>query len=158
MYLSCALDHILNLLVMFKLLTYCNRNGKYNTFIKYSVERKITKKATSWNIVVIQNEWLLENTYSTSTLSWLKFLSYWNQSIALHCKSIDWFLYDKDLHHEWVETLRRVCLIINCNDYPKTFSKEKIWHIHDHVCQKIKKVSDKKSWQLKNQWKKTRIN
>ena len=27
-------------------------------------------------------------------------LSYRNQSIDLLCKSLDWFLYDRDLHHE----------------------------------------------------------
>ena len=26
-----------------------------------------------------------------------------NQSIDLHCKSMDWFLYDKDLRHERVK-------------------------------------------------------
>ena len=34
------------------------------------------------------------------TLSWGRFLSYRNQSIDLLCKSLDWFLYDRDLLHE----------------------------------------------------------
>ena len=32
-------------------------------------------------------------------------LSYRNQSIDLVCKSMDWFLYDKDLHHERVKNV-----------------------------------------------------
>ena len=36
------------------------------------------------------------------SLSWKKFLSYRNQSIDLLCKSMDWFLYDRDLRYEIV--------------------------------------------------------
>ena len=36
------------------------------------------------------------------TLSWRRSLSYRNQSIDLLCKSMDWFLYDRDLCHEKV--------------------------------------------------------
>ena len=38
-------------------------------------------------------QWLL-------TLSWRRSLSYWNQSADLHCKWMDWFLFDKDPLHE----------------------------------------------------------
>ena len=34
------------------------------------------------------------------TLSWWKSLAYRNQSIDLLCKSVDWFLNDRDLRHE----------------------------------------------------------
>ena len=34
------------------------------------------------------------------TLSWRRSLSYRNQSIVLQSKSMDWFLYDRDLHQE----------------------------------------------------------
>ena len=34
------------------------------------------------------------------TLSWRRSLSYRNQSTDLLCKSMDWFLYDRDLRHE----------------------------------------------------------
>ena len=37
------------------------------------------------------------------TLSWRRSLSYRNQFIDLLGKSMDWFLYDKDLHHERVK-------------------------------------------------------
>ena len=36
------------------------------------------------------------------TLSWRRSLSYRNQSIDLQSKSVDWFLYDRDLSHERV--------------------------------------------------------
>ena len=32
-------------------------------------------------------------------------LSHENHSIDLHCKSMDWFLYDRDLHYERVKEL-----------------------------------------------------
>ena len=38
-------------------------------------------------------------------LSWRRSLSYRNQSIDLLCKSIDWFLYHRDLRHERVKIL-----------------------------------------------------
>ena len=38
------------------------------------------------------------------TLSWLRSLSYRNQSTDLLCKSMDWFLYDTDLGHERVKS------------------------------------------------------
>ena len=37
------------------------------------------------------------------TLSWRRSLSYRNQSIDLLCKSIEWFLYDRDLRRERVK-------------------------------------------------------
>ena len=36
---------------------------------------------------------------STLTLSWRRCLSYRNQSIDLSCKSMGWFLYDRDIRH-----------------------------------------------------------
>ena len=38
------------------------------------------------------------------TLSWQRSLSYRSQSIDLHCKSIGWFLYDRNLRYERVKT------------------------------------------------------
>ena len=40
-----------------------------------------------------------KNIFLVLTLSWRKSLSYSNQSINLPCKSVDWFLYDRDLRH-----------------------------------------------------------
>ena len=39
------------------------------------------------------------------TVSWRRPLSYRNQSIDLLCKSMDWFLYNNSLRHEWVKQL-----------------------------------------------------
>ena len=41
--------------------------------------------------------------YISLNLSWRRPLSYWNQSIDLHRKSMDWFLYDNSLGHERVK-------------------------------------------------------
>ena len=38
-----------------------------------------------------------------STLSWRRSILYRNQSIDLLCKLTDWFLYDRDYHHERVK-------------------------------------------------------
>ena len=40
--------------------------------------------------------------FSNLTLSWWMSLSYRNQSIDLICKSMEWFLFDRNLHHERV--------------------------------------------------------
>ena len=49
------------------------------------------------------------NTIHTSDkaliISWRRSLSYRNQFTDLLCKSMDWFLYDRDLHRERVKTL-----------------------------------------------------
>ena len=37
--------------------------------------------------------------------SWPRFLSYRNQSIGVQSKSMDWFLYDRDLRHERVKAV-----------------------------------------------------
>ena len=52
---------------------------------------------TKWNFSPV---WL--------TFSWRKHLSYWNQSVDLHFKSIDWFQYDRDLRHDSVKSIRKM--------------------------------------------------
>ena len=39
------------------------------------------------------------------TLSWRRSISYRNQTIDLPCKSVDWFLLDRDLRHERVNSV-----------------------------------------------------
>ena len=51
---------------------------------------------------VKQNDCGMINNVMHLTLSYGRPLSYRNQSIDLHSKSMDWFLYDKDLRHERV--------------------------------------------------------
>ena len=47
------------------------------------------------------------------TLSWRSSLSSGNQSIHLWSKSMDWFLYDRDLRHERVKEIY-VLVLVNC--------------------------------------------
>ena len=54
----------------------------------------------------------MEEHYNTLTLSWPMYLSYRNQSTDLLSKSMDWFLYDRDLCHEKVKVFR-----LSCYDY-----------------------------------------
>ena len=49
------------------------------------------------------------------TLWWRRSLSYRNKSIDLLSKSMDWFLYDRDLHHERVK-----CFTLFWKDNPMT--------------------------------------
>ena len=60
---------------------------------------------------------------SQLTLSWRRFVSCRNQSTDLLCKSIDWFLYGRDLRHERVNVffkkgdyilMQFLCLICAC--------------------------------------------
>ena len=45
----------------------------------------------------------LDYFWNEKTLSWLRSLSYRNQSIDLQSKPMDWFLHDRDLRHERVK-------------------------------------------------------
>ena len=45
---------------------------------------------------------VLVSLMSNLTLSWLKSLRYGNQSIDLQSKSMDWFLYNRGIHHKRV--------------------------------------------------------
>ena len=42
----------------------------------------------------------IQKSHSSLTLSWRRSLPYRNQSIDLLCKSMHWFLYDRDFLHE----------------------------------------------------------
>ena len=44
----------------------------------------------------------------TLTLSWRKTLSYRNQSIYFLCRSMEWFLHDRDLYPESVQDIRTI--------------------------------------------------
>ena len=70
------------------------------------------------------------------TFSWRRPLSYRNQSIDLFCKSMDWFLYDRDLSHEIVKvkspnkgvfrTLPSKCLLFQINH---KIERKKVWNM-----------------------------
>ena len=49
------------------------------------------------------NKWIPTRFAMAFTLSWRRSLPYRNQSIHLLCKSMDWFLYDRDLRLERVK-------------------------------------------------------
>ena len=53
-----------------------------------------------------------------STVSWRWLLSHRNQSLGLLWKSMVWFLYNRDFHHEWVKKTR-CCLSLKSNQYFK---------------------------------------
>ena len=62
----------------------------------------------NWSLLIILViTLLLKLTYTDLflTLSWRRSLSYRKQSIDLQSKSMDWFLYDRDLRHERVKQL-----------------------------------------------------
>ena len=66
----------------------------------------------------------------TLTLSWRRFLSYRNHSIDLLCKSMDWFLYDRDFCHEGVNPFCAVVPILfwcfPWNKYSRKLESNKI--------------------------------
>ena len=66
-------------------------------------------KQCSWSSA-LRDEKVLHNSFMTEVP-----VSYRNQSIALLCKSMDWFLEDRDLHHESVkkENGKKWFLILN---------------------------------------------
>ena len=51
------------------------------------------------------------------TLSWRRSLSCRNQSLDLRSKSMDWFLYDRDIRHERVKTPMPRCWSFWVSDY-----------------------------------------
>ena len=53
----------------------------------------------TWSILEQQDISLMDG----STLSWRRSLSYKTQSTDLQNKSMDWFLYDRDLRHEKIK-------------------------------------------------------
>ena len=59
------------------------------------------------------------------TLSWWRSLSYRNQSIDLQSKSVDWFLYDRDLRHEKVNICYRHHIVTLYSDMTIPIFSEK---------------------------------
>ena len=58
-----------------------------------------------WNLPVsclLSRLLIIEKSILSLTLSWRGSWSYRSHSINLHCKSMDWFLYDRDLRYERV--------------------------------------------------------
>ena len=70
--------------------------------------RILLKKELFWMLPGVKAtppDIIIHHTYLPLTLLWRRPLSYRNQSIDLLCKSMDWFLCDRDLHHERVNVI-----------------------------------------------------
>ena len=75
---------------------------------QYFFQQRNAKKSNNFNRK--WNKWSIRSQicfvhvlYFPLTLSWRRPLPYRNQSIDLHSKSVDWFLYDNGLRHERVK-------------------------------------------------------
>ena len=74
-----------------------------------------------WADLWIKNHYKKKLRFSL-TLSWWRSLSYRNQSTDLQSKSMDWFLYDRDICHERVITEERDIFTTLLSTYGETFS------------------------------------
>ena len=72
------------------------------------------KSRNKVSVIDKYSDLMSEDLFQTLTLSWWRCLSYRNQSIYLLWKSIDWFLYDRDLRHERVDLLCYIYPAIIC--------------------------------------------
>ena len=83
-----------------------------NSIIIIGIKGRVTPRAR-WevNIKSTHEEQFSKIWYSSVTLSWFGSLSYRNQSIGLQSKSMDWFLYDRDICHERVNDLANILSI-----------------------------------------------
>ena len=65
------------------------------------------KRSYIFKHILLQNyAYMFSSTYELLlTLSCQSSLSYRNQSIGMLCKSLDWFLYDRDFRHQRVKIL-----------------------------------------------------
>ena len=72
-------------------------------FITYNFPRiAILQAILEWILLNVQH-YLTKSLWISLTLSRRRFLSYRNKSIDLQSKSMDWFLYDRNLRHERVK-------------------------------------------------------
>ena len=83
-----------------KTLLYCNSVSLKTSSAR--VEEISRKNKFSMKLIDIYYQFMFKDSilYMSLTLSWRGSLSYRNQSIDLLCKSMGWFLYDRDLSHE----------------------------------------------------------
>ena len=89
--------HTTTLLMVERILQTLNLYCKIHTSKEL---RKITLEL--WRTIYNYGSWRCYQ-QRPLTLSCRRSLSYRNQSIDLLRKSMDWFLYDNGLHHEWVK-------------------------------------------------------
>ena len=102
-----------------------------------------------------QNQYLYK-WKSSSSLSWQWLPSYRNQSIDLLCKSMDWFICDRDFHHQrvkweftiWQRERERQSKNARSRSYPRSRFKSlrcNNWKAKDEMAWIISKP--KQTWQ-----------
>ena len=87
----------------------------HNSFFKLTKKETVMMWNLSWTAFVNDEKGnhilvslplnLSMYTLPCLNLSWQRFLSYRNQSIDFQRKSMDWFLYDRDIHHEGLKLI-----------------------------------------------------
>ena len=91
------------------------------------------------------------------TLSWPRSLSYRNKSIDLQSKSLNWFLYDRDLRHERVNAGKRLEKlqknVINNKDVFKTQDCANQWTgFYITETSAMKELMLGKGWKITEKW------
>ena len=61
-----------------------------------------------------------DSAFISLTLSWWRSLPYSNQSTNLQCKSMDWFLHDRELRHERVKVKQKLACL--CSAFTFNFN------------------------------------
>ena len=88
-----------------------NHDASTNALINYmKSKRKWMIFFLIRNFVGQEHSWLF---ICKITLLWRRSISFRNQSIGLHSKSVDWFLYDRDLCQERVNWMKCIFLSLN---------------------------------------------
>ena len=86
----------------------------YESWVNIRERKARQKKTNKKKWILLSN--MLEQTFgvrwvkSVLTLLWRRSLSNRNQTFDFWSKSVDWFLYDRDLHHERVNALLLACI------------------------------------------------
>ena len=92
------------------------------------------------------------------TLSWRRSLSYRNQFIDLLCKSMDWFLHDRNLRHErvkgsklmlihkWYQYIKSSCIKVYGTRYVKIRIYTWLVRVVRFVLQKANSAKKRSPW------------
>ena len=89
--------------------TCCPVNRGYSRK-KSETEKKLKKNKTNYALQHVRIDSWCMWVKSILNRSWRRFLLFRNQSIDLQNKSMDWFLYDKNLRHVRVHALLLGCI------------------------------------------------
>ena len=94
-----------------------NKCLKSSRFPGFSLGRGYLKVWSWFSACTVKN--LINNFVATLIISWkskttIHFPNYFSSfmtEVPLHCKSMDWFLYDKDLRRERVKNTRKILVV-----------------------------------------------